>query len=159
MLGTLVKLLVFGWALSAVNDCIALYRPGQDITAKASVALTGKTLCMISGNRTSGAGLAGVGLDANPDGGNYQVGLPAAGGRVFGVVGYDVPSGGLVPVKREGVLPVTAAGAIAAGAEVEVNAAGKVITRTTGIPIGVCLNGCANAEDAEILLYKAGSIT
>jgi predicted RecA/RadA family phage recombinase len=158
MLGLILKFLLLGWALTAVNDAVVLYRPGQDITCKASVALTGKRLCMISGNRTSGAGAAGVGLSATNDGGNYQVGLPTAGGRVFGVVGYDVPSGGLVPVKREGVIPVTASGAIAAGAEVEALADGRVITRTTGIPIGVCYNGCANGEDAEIMLYKSGSI-
>jgi hypothetical protein len=158
LFGVLFKLLLFGWALNAVNDCVPFYRPGQDITCKASVALTGKTFCMISGNRTSGAGAAGVGLDSSNTGGNYVIGKPSAGGRVFGVVGYDVPINGLVPVKREGILPVTASGAIAAGAEVETTAAGLAITRTTGIPVGVCLNGCANGEDAEIQLYKSGSI-
>jgi predicted RecA/RadA family phage recombinase len=158
LLGSIFGAFLLGWAITAVNDVVPVYRPGSDITCKASVALTGKRLCMISGNRTSGAGNAGVGLSATPDGGNYQVGNPTGGGRVFGVVGYDTPSGGLVPVKREGVLPITASGAIAAGAEVEALADGRVITRTTGIPIGVCLNGCANAEDAEIQLYLSGSI-
>lgn len=153
MLLSLLKAFGLFWLISAVNDAVAFYRPGQDITCIASVALTGKRLCAISGNRT-----AGPGLNTGTDGGLYQVGNPTAGGRVFGVVGYDVPSGGQVPVKREGILPVTASAAIAAFAEVEALADGRVVTRTTGIPIGRCLTAVGIAGDAEIELYKSGSI-
>ena len=77
---------------------------------------------------------------------------------MFGVVGYDVASGGMVPVKREGILPVRAGGAIAAFAEVEATAAGEVITRASGIPIGRVLTAATTGTDAEVELYKSGSI-
>jgi len=130
------------------NEAIPFYRPGQDITCKAGVALTGKRLCAITGNRSGGPGL---GTDLQN---LYVVGLPAAGGRVLGVVGYDVGAGDPVPVKREGVLPILTAGAIAAFAEVECDAQGRVITKASGVAIGVCLTGVGSGADAEIYLYK-----
>jgi hypothetical protein len=135
--------------INMVNDVVPFYRPGHDITCKASVGLTGRRLCAITGNRTSGPGLS-----SSDDPGVYQVGLPAAGGRVFGVVGRDTPSGGLVPVKREGILPVDAAGNIAAFAEVETDAAGKVITKAAGIAVGYVTTAAANGGIAEVQLYN-----
>jgi hypothetical protein len=131
------------------NDAIVFYRPGHDISCRAAVALTGKRLCAITGNRSSGPGLA-----SSDDGGNYTVGAPAAGGRVFGVVGYDVASGGLVAVKREGILPVKAGGNIAAFAEVEVDASGQVITKSAGVAIGFVLTAVTTGNDAEVQLYN-----
>lgn len=138
-----------------LNECIPFYRPGQDLTGKASVALTGKRLCAVSGNRTGGPGLS---TDLQNV---YVVGLPAAGGRVLGVVGYDVPANGLVPIKWEGVLPIKAGAAINAWQEVMTDAAGQVvpfIVAGGNQPCGVCLTGAANGADAEIRLYRAGSI-
>lgn len=138
----------------ALNECLPFYRPGKDITAKATVALVGKTLCAIVGNRTAGPGLA-----STDDPGVYQVGLPAAGGRVFGVVGYDVPIGALVPIKRAGILPVTASATITAEQEVKVDAAGKVLPVTAGaIAVGICHTAAANTFDAEVDFYGAQSL-
>lgn len=130
------------------NEVIPFYRPGQDVTCKASVALTGKRLCAITGNRSGGPGLS------NDLQNLYVVGLPAAGGRVLGVVGYDVGAGDPVPVKREGVLPIVAGANIAAFAEVEVDATGRVITKASGVAIGFCMTGVASGADAEIWLYR-----
>ncbi|MCA1782238.1 MAG: DUF2190 family protein [Intrasporangiaceae bacterium] len=51
------------------------------------------------------------------------------------------------------VVPVTAAGAIAAFAEVEVDATGKVVTLATGVPVGFAVTAAADTEDAQIALY------
>lgn len=131
------------------NDCIHYYKPGKDITCHANVALTGKTCCAIVGNRPTGPGLASTG-----EGGNYLVGLPSAGGRILGVVAYDAASGTKVGVKRGGVVPITSAAAIAAFAEVEVNASGQVITKSAGVAIGFAASGCGSAADCEVVLYN-----
>lgn len=134
-----------------LNEVLPFYRPGKDITCKATVALTGKHLCAIVGNRTSGPGLA-----STDDAGVYQVGAPAAGGRVFGVVGYDVASGSVVPIKRGGILPVVTSGAVAAEAEVKVAADGTILTATTGARVvGVVHTAAASGADAEFEFYAA----
>lgn len=133
------------------NECIAFYRPGQDITAKASAGLTGCQLCQISGNRTGGPLLTTDLLAV------YQVGLPVVGGQVLGVVGYDVASGGLVPVKRNGILPCKTGGIIAAAAEVEATAAGLIITASgtaTRHIIGRVLTGATSGGMGELELYS-----
>lgn len=132
------------------NEAIPFYRPGKDVTCKAGVALTGKRLCAITGNRSSGPLFDPANTDLQ---GLYTVGLPAAGGRVFGVVGYDVAVGDPVPVKREGVLPVTASGAIAAFAEVEALADGRVQTLAAGTAVGFVCTAAADGGDAEVILY------
>lgn len=138
------------------NECIPLYRPGQDVTAKASVALTGRRLCAVTGNR-SGTGLVNV---ANTDLQNlYVIGLPAARGQTFGVVGYDVAAGDPVPVKREGILPIEAANAIAAFQEVEVDALGRVNpVAAGGTAIGRCMTGVAGGGFAEVELYRGSPV-
>lgn len=137
-----------------LNECIPFYRPGKDITCKATVALAGMTLCAIVGNRTAGPGLV-----SSDDPAVYQVGLPAAGGRVFGVVGYDVAIGGIVPVKRTGVLPCIASAVIAAEQEVKTDAAGKILPVTAGaIAVGIVHTAAASAAAAEFEPYAAQSL-
>lgn len=133
-----------------LNEAIAFFRPGKDVTAVATANLVGMRLCAISGNRTGGPGLS---TDLQN---GYRVGLPTAGGKVLGVVGYDVPSGSIVPVKREGILPVMTGGIIAADAEVEVTATGTIITAsgTAGrYIIGRVLTGAGSGTIAELELY------
>lgn len=138
----------------AKNEAIPFYRPGKDITCIATAALTGKRLCAITGNRTSGPGLS-----SSDDGGLYQVGAPTAGGRVFGVVGYDVPSGGQVPVKRNGIIPVTTSGVFAAETEAKVAADGTILPVTAGaIAVGIVHTAAASGADAELELYQAQSL-
>lgn len=130
-------------------EAIHFYKPGKDITCHASVALTGGRAVAITGNRQSGPGLS-----ATSEGSNYVVGLPGAGGRIFGVAGHDAALGKDVTVLRGGVVPMETAGIIAAFAEVEVDATGKVVTKAAGVAIGIACTGAPNAGVAEIALYQ-----
>lgn len=135
----------------AVNECVSFYKPGKDITAKAAAALTGKRLCIVSANRTSGPGLATTG-----EGGVYQVNVCGAGVKAFGVTPYDVASGELHDVIRGGVVPVTAGATVTAGSQVESDATGRVINWGGTVatqPIGYCTTGATVGLDAEIALY------
>lgn len=150
MILSIIKMLGLFGVINALNDCIHFYKPGKDITCHANVGLTGKTCCAIVGNRPTGPGLSATG-----EGGNYLIGLPAAGGRIFGVVAYDVIAGQKVGVKRGGVVPITVgATPVTAFAEVEVDAAGKVVPKAAGVAIGFAASGAAAGADAEIVLYN-----
>lgn len=119
----------------------SVYDPGKDITAEATAAVTARRFLAVSGNRTAG--------------GNMAVALAAAGGRTCGVAGNAAAAGGLVRVVRGNsrVVRVTASGAIAANAEVQVGANGTATTLAAGIAVGYALTGAADAADAEISLY------
>lgn len=122
------------------NELVDIYKPGHDITGRASATVVGKRFLKISGNRS---------------GGNIAVAHATAAGRVCGVSKYDAASGAIVGVARGNarVVPVTASGAIAAFAEVEVGANGVAVTKTSGIAVGYALNAAADGADAEISLY------
>ncbi|WP_349318870.1 DUF2190 domain-containing protein [Mycolicibacterium canariasense] len=122
------------------NELIDIYKPGTDISGRAAVAVTGKRFLKISGNRS---------------GGNIAVAPADAGGRTCGVATFDAAVGAVVGIARgkDRVVPVTADGAIAAFAEVEVGAAGKAKTIGTGKAVGYALTAAADGADAEISLY------
>ena len=119
----------------------SVYDPGKDITAEATTAVTARRFVKISGNRTTG--------------GNVAVASAAAGDRPCGVAGNDAPIGGLVRVVRGNsrVVRVTASGAIAAGAEVQVGPNGTAATKAAGVAVGYVITGAADTTDAEISLY------
>lgn len=120
------------------NELIPFEEPGQRVTAVASAGVTGKRLVNISGNRTAA--------------GKYQVAHATAAGAAFGVAVYDAATGEHVGVIRAGIVPVTAAGTIAAGARVEVGTAGQVVTLASGIAVGICCDAATNGNDARIAL-------
>jgi|KBSMisStaDraftv2_1062788.scaffolds.fasta_scaffold327407_2 hypothetical protein len=130
------------------NDCIPFKRPGDDVTGKAEAAITGCRCVQISGDMTSNPVL---GLPNTADGGLYTVGHPnvsgaaGAGKMIFGVAKYDALINGRVGVIRGGIVPIEAGAAIAPGAEVEVDATGRVITLASGVAIGTCLTTCTGA--------------
>lgn len=134
----------------AANECLPYYDEGEAITANCTANVTGKTCVSISGNMTSGPGLSNTG-----EGGVPQVATATAAGRIFGVASHDQVTGKLVTVLRASklVLPITAGGAIAAFAEVEVGAGGKVVTKAAGVAIGYALTAATNNNDAMISLY------
>lgn len=115
-----------------------VYAPGGDVTAQATAAITARRFVAISGNRTAD--------------GNLAVAHAAAGARTFGVAKHDANNGELVGVARDGVVKVTAGAAIAAGADVEVGTAGRVITATSGKVVGYAVTAATNNSDAEIAL-------
>lgn len=125
----------------AENVNLGVYDPGTDITGRCSAAVTGKRFLKISGNR---------------NGGNLAVAHADAAGRVAGVSKYDAKSGELVGIMRGNsrVVYVTAAGAIAAFAEVQVGTNGQAITKTeAGVAVGYAVTGATSGGDAEISLY------
>lgn len=126
---------------TSIGTNAGVYDCGANITAQATAAITAKTFLAITGNRTSG--------------GNIAVATATAAGRIAGVARNDAPSGGLVTVARGNsrVMKVTAGGAIAAFAEVEVGASGKAVTLASGVPVGYALTAATNGADAEISLY------
>jgi Uncharacterized conserved protein (DUF2190) len=123
------------------NECIPFKQPGGEITATTSAAVTGKRFVAITGN-----------LQAD---GSLTVAHATAAGRIVGVSKYDAASGAKVGVIRASktVLPVTAAGTIAAGAEVEVGANGQAVTKAAGVAVGYVESGVTSGQDARVVLY------
>ena len=121
------------------NECTPLFRPGRDITGLTTGAVTGKTFVDVSATR---------GAD-----GMIKVATAAGGAKAFGVAKYDAASGALVGILRGGVVPVTAGGTIAFGAEVEVGTAGKAITLASGKAVGQAVEAGTNGNDIQIAFY------
>ncbi len=125
------------------GEAIPLYRPGDDVTATAGVAVAGRKFVEITGA-------------LNPaNGTNVTVGLPTAGGTVFGVAAYDAAANARVAVIRgsKTIVPVLAAGVIAVGAEVQVDAAGAVITKSAGVAVGRAVTAGTNNAECFVSLY------
>lgn len=123
------------------NECIPFYRPGADLTAVADTAVTGKRFVDIAGDAPADAALL--------------IEHATAAGDKIGVAAHDIAAGeyGHVISAPGEVVPVTATGAIAAGAEVEVGANGTAATLAAGVAVGRCLTGALDAADAKIKLY------
>lgn len=124
------------------NECIPLFRPGQDITCLTTGAVTGCTFVDISATRDTTTGL-------------IKVTTATAAGLSFGVAAYDAASGARVPVVRGkgSVVPVLCGGAITAGAEVEVGSSGKAVTIASGKARGRAVETGANGVVSLIELY------
>lgn len=121
------------------NECTPLYRPGDEITCLATTAITGKRFVNITANRDLSSGL-------------IKVGTPTAAGKVFGVAARDAASGTRVVVMRVGVLPITAAGSITAGSDVEVTATGAVVTLASGAAVGKAVENGTNGSDVLVAI-------
>lgn len=131
-----------------LNETIPYYEPGQRLTAECEAAVVGKTFVDISDDIESGPGLS-----LTAEGGNITISTATEDGIALGVASHDAAIGKKVTVIVGGVVPVTASGAIADGAEVQVGPTGKALTFTDGRAVGRCLTTAANGEDAMILLY------
>ena len=132
------------------NECIPIYRPGADITCQTTAAVTGKTFVNITGPLVAGN------PSANTDSTLIRVAPAAAGVKSFGVATYDAASGARVAVivGPGHVVPVTCGAAITAGAEVEVNAAAKAITKAAGVAVGRAVSTTTAADtDVFVQLY------
>lgn len=139
------------------NDLIPYKRPGEDVTAYCTAAVTGKRCVQISAAKP--AGEKAEGLSTTGGGGVYRVSLPSGAGAnggaakmIFGVAKYDAAQGKMVGVVREGIVPITASAAITAGASVQCAADGTVVPVSTGVAIGIACDDCANAADCEVAL-------
>lgn len=124
------------------NENVGVYKAGQDLTGTTSAAVTGKRFLRISGNR-------------NTTNGTITVAHATAAGRICGVSNQDAASGATVGIHRGAsrVTFVTASGAIAAFAEVEVGTNGVAVTKSAGVAVGYAVTAAADGADAEISLY------
>ena len=126
--------------MSTIVHNPSVYDPGADVTAVATTPVVAQRFLAISGSRVNG---------------NVAVAPAAAAGRVFGVAGTDAAAGQLVRVVRGAsrVVRVTAAGAIAAGAEVQVGADGKATAKAAGIAVGYVITAAVDGGEAHVSLY------
>src|SRR3982751_2557720 len=123
------------------NELIAFKEPGADVTGQASADVIGKRCLAITGNMQTD--------------GSLTVAHATAAGRIVGVAKYDALTGAKVGIIRgtNRVVPIKAAGNIAAFAEVEVGANGKVVTKASGVAIGYAETAATSGADARICLY------
>ncbi len=79
--------------------------------------------------------------------------LSGAGAIILGITTELAVSGKQVPVVVLGTAVATAGAAVAAGAELEATAAGKLITKSTGIVVARALQAAAaDGDKFEVLL-------
>lgn len=104
-----------------------IYDPGQAITGKATgAAVTGGRFVKVASAKSDG--------EATP------VAHCGASDIPLGVAGADAAENALTPVYGDGfVMPVEASANVNAAVEVEVDAAGKVKTYSSGRKVGVTL--------------------
>ena len=73
--------------------------------------------------------------------------VASAGDRPLGVATTDFDTGEQASVATHGEILVEAGAAIAVGAEVESDASGRAVTKTTGVAFGVARDAAAAAGD------------
>ena len=78
---------------------------------------------------------------------DYSGNVASAGERPLGVATTDFDIGEQASVATHGEILVEAGAAIAAGAEVESDASGRAVTKTTGVAFGVARDAAAAAGD------------
>lgn len=125
------------------NECIPLFDAGSAITATASANVTGKRFVNITAALNAASGTLAAVSHAAP------------GSRALGVSTRDAATGTRLTLEaRPGdVLPVTAGGTIAAGAEVEVGTNGQAVTLTTGKASGMALSAATIGNDVYVRIY------
>lgn len=134
--------------MAPVNESIAYYDPGDDLSCHAEAAITGRRFVVVSDPKQAGS----EGLAANTLGGNIVVSPAGADGRALGVATYDAAAGAKVPVMRgHKVVTVDAGAAIVAGAAVSSDATGRAVTAGAGPVLGICLNSPTAAGQAAIV--------
>lgn len=140
------------------NECIPLYEPGGRLTGHCEAAVVGKRFVDISDDLQ---GTGSPGLTTSTAGGNIQVSPATAGGTALGVASHDAAIGKKVTILCDPgmVVPVIADGAITAGEEIEVGAAGKAKTKgAANRGVGRAVNTCADGEECFVQLFASGYI-
>lgn len=115
-----------------------LFRPGHELTARATAGVIGKRFVTIT-------------ADTDTDD-MLRVGPPAAGAKAFGVATRDAGTGELVSVLRKGIVNVSAGGTVTAGQQVEVDATGRVVTLVAGRPVGTAIQSGGTGTDVFVAL-------
>lgn len=124
--------------MSPVNEAIAYFDPGDDLTCQAAAAITGRRFVV----PTLPKQVASQALASDGAGGNPIVAMAGAGVKPLGVSTYDQPTiGGKIPIMRgHKVVPVEMGAAGTVGAEVQSDATGRAIPLAAGRPAGMLLN-------------------
>jgi predicted transcriptional regulator len=124
------------------NETIPLFRPGNDLTAVTTTAVTGGRMVELTATRSTVDGL-------------MRVGTATAAGRALGVAVTDAASGARVAVIAAAgvIVPVQAGGTIAFGAQVEVGTLGQVVTIASGVAVGRAVEAGTNGNPVMIRLY------
>ncbi len=78
---------------------------------------------------------------------DYSGNVPAAGERVLGKANTNYDAGEQAGIDTHGELLVEAGAAISAGTEVETDAQGRAVPKTTGVAAGVARDDAAAAGD------------
>ena len=121
------------------NEAKPLFRPGADVTALTTGAVTGKTFVGVSATRDATTGLV-------------KVATATAAAKAFGVASKDIASGATGSILRGGLVFVTAGGNITAGAQVEVGSGGKAVALASGVAVGQALETGSNNNDVLVAL-------
>ena len=77
----------------------------------------------------------------------FNGGVCAAGAKALGVTEADTEADNMAPANVMGVILVEAGAAIAAGAEVQSDAAGRAITKAAGVANGIAWDAATAAGD------------
>lgn len=119
------------------NECIPYWDEADALTCYCKGAATGKRFVAIAGARTNGLPTIGVA-------GGGTSGLTT---RVVGVAAQDAVVTGTVTVLTDGIVPVTAGGAISAGDPITFDSTGKAVKATGSSGNTVLCHGYA-VDDA-----------
>lgn len=134
--------------MSPVNEAIAYFDPGDDLTGQATAAITGRRFVVPSAAKQAGS----QALAADTFGGSIPVAPAGAGVKPLAVATYDAAIGAKLPLARgHKVFPVEAGAAIAPGQEVQSDATGRAIPLAAGRPAGMCLNNITAAGQIAIV--------
>lgn len=137
------------------NECIPYFKPGQNPTGKVVTAA-------VIGKRFVKFVTGGTAVQPN-------ITPATAGGAAAGVAAHDQAVGGYVQINSNGIVPITAGGAIVAGDLISVGANGTAVKATpdvftVGTPdtftpgtvvVGQAIADAANGADAPIQLNIA----
>lgn len=104
---------------SVQNECVPLYESGDRVTIVADGAVSGRRAVKVNASK-------GVSFP----GGNLHVIQAVAGDRPDGIAVWDLATGEVGGMIREGVVPVDAGATVTAGQQVMIDATGRVITWT-----------------------------
>lgn len=122
--------------MALVNQCIALFEPGDDITMVADATIAGCTFVSPKANNV---------VDITT--GLQKCVQATAATRPIGVLNGDAIQGNTRKVIRGNkVIPITAGAAINSGSAVEVGAAGKAVTLASGQAVGIALTNALTNE-------------
>jgi hypothetical protein len=147
-------------------ECIPFKEAATAVTAKASAEVEGKTMVMISGDRTGGGGGGAEGVETIAAGLStdvenlYKIKVCGAKLKAFGVAAWTAATNAEVKVfvaNKGIILPIIAGGVdLVAGEQQESDATGKLIVWGATIasqPNAYSLTKCTKGKDAEVLFY------